>query len=154
VESLLEFEEQPDPVPPYLVYGDAIGVYAGAQKVSEMDRTNTFTIEDNPKLWKLADDCAKLYNEVNFERRQAYIHYKPIKWYPKQLYEKYASIDRFGDSTADHKQEQRSMEKLPSPKKARGKRKTSRTHNKSLNAQILEKVRQKRTKNSNQERLL
>ena len=57
-----------------------------------MDRTNTFTIEDNPKLWKLAEDCARLYNEVNFERRQAYIHYKPIKWYPKHLYKKYAPL--------------------------------------------------------------
>jgi putative transposase len=80
------------------VHGDAIRRYVGVQNVSEMDRTNTFTIEDNPELWKLAEDCAKLYNEVNFERRQAYIHYKPIKWYPKQLYEKYASI--IGSATA------------------------------------------------------
>jgi len=57
-----------------------------------MDRTNTFTIEDNPELWKLAEECAKLYNEVNFECRQAYIHYKPIKWYPKHLYKKYAPL--------------------------------------------------------------
>ncbi|MCL7399901.1 MAG: hypothetical protein LZ170_06760, partial [Thaumarchaeota archaeon] len=82
MESLSTFEEHSNPVPPHLVHGDAIRRYVGAQKVSEMDRTNTFTIEDNPELWKLADDCAKLYNEVNFERRQAYIHYKRIKWYP------------------------------------------------------------------------
>jgi putative transposase len=80
------------------MYEDAIGVCVGAQKGSEMERTNTFTIEDNPELWKLAEECAKLYNEVNFERRQAYIHYKPIKWYPKHLYEKYASI--IGSATA------------------------------------------------------
>jgi len=92
------FEEQSNPVPSHLMHEDAIGVYVGAQKVSEMDRTNTFTIEDNPELWKLAEECAKLYNEVNFERRQAYIHYKPIKWYPKHLYKKYASI--IGSATA------------------------------------------------------
>jgi hypothetical protein len=91
-------EERSNPVPPHLMHEDAIGVYVGAQKVSEMDRTNTFTIEDNPELWKLAEDCARLYNEVNFERRQAYINYKPIKWYPKHLYKKYASI--IGSATA------------------------------------------------------
>ena len=98
MKGLSRFEEQPDPVPPYIVYGDAIGRYVEVQKVSEMDRTNTFTIENNPKLWKLADDCARLYNEVNFERRQAYINYKRFKWYPKHLYEKYASI--IGSATA------------------------------------------------------
>jgi len=95
---LLEFEEQHNPVPPHLVYGDAIRRYVEVQNVSEMDRTNTFTIEDNPELWKIAEDCARLYNEVNFERRQAYIHYKPIKWYPKHLYEKYAPV--IGSATA------------------------------------------------------
>jgi putative transposase len=91
-------EEQSDPVPPYLMYEDAIEVYVGAQKVFEMDRTNTFTIEGSPELWKLAEDCARLYNEVNFERRQAYINYKRIKWYPKHLYEKYAPV--IGSATA------------------------------------------------------
>jgi len=41
-----------------------------------VERTNTFIVENNPALWKLADNCARLYNEVNFERRQAYIHFK------------------------------------------------------------------------------
>jgi putative transposase len=80
------------------MHEDATGGCVGAQKVFEMDRTNTFTIEDNPELWKLAEECAKLYNEVNFERRQAYIRYKPIKWYPKHLYEKYAPV--IGSATA------------------------------------------------------
>jgi hypothetical protein len=39
------------------------------KRVSEMERTNTLVIEDNSALWKLADYCARLYNEVNFERR-------------------------------------------------------------------------------------
>ncbi|MBS7627750.1 hypothetical protein KEJ36_02880 [Candidatus Bathyarchaeota archaeon] len=29
---------------------------------------------------------------MNFERRQAYIHYKGFEWYPKHLYEKYAPL--------------------------------------------------------------
>jgi hypothetical protein len=44
--------------------------YIEAGKVFEVKRTNTFIIEDCPALWELADSCAKLYNELNFERRQ------------------------------------------------------------------------------------
>ena len=57
-----------------------------------MERTNTFIVESNPALWELAENCARLYNEVNFERRQAYIRYKRFDWYPKHLYEKYAPL--------------------------------------------------------------
>jgi len=63
-----------------------------------VERTNTFVIEDCPALWELAENCAKLYNEVNFERRQAYIHYKCFEWYPRHLYEKYAPL--IGSATA------------------------------------------------------
>ncbi len=63
-----------------------------------MKRTNTFTIEDHPKLWELADNCARLWNELNFERRQAYIRYKKFSWYPKHLYKKYAPL--VGSATA------------------------------------------------------
>jgi len=42
------------------------------KRVSEMERTNTFIVENCPAIWELADNCAKLYNEANFERRQAY----------------------------------------------------------------------------------
>ena len=62
-----------------------------------MKRTNTFIIEDCPALWELADSCAKLYNELNFERRQAYIRYRRFE-YPKHLYEKYAPL--IGSATA------------------------------------------------------
>jgi putative transposase len=68
------------------------------RRVFEVERTNTFILEDCPTLWRLADSCAKLYNEVNFERRQAYIHYRHFKWYPKHLYEKYAPL--IGSATA------------------------------------------------------
>jgi hypothetical protein len=42
-----------------------------------MIRTNSFLVEDDdPVLWSIADSCARLWNELNFERRQRYIHYK------------------------------------------------------------------------------
>ena len=44
-----------------------------------MKRANTFVIEDDPALRELADNCVRLWNEVNFERRQAYIHYKKFR---------------------------------------------------------------------------
>ncbi|MGC9165511.1 MAG: hypothetical protein ACP5GU_07300 [Thermoprotei archaeon] len=63
-----------------------------------MERTNTFIVEGCPALLELADNCARLWNEVNFERRQAYIHYKRFEWYPKHLYAKYAPL--IGSATA------------------------------------------------------
>ena len=63
-----------------------------------MKRVNTFIVEGCPALRELADNCARLYNEVNFERRQAYIRYKRFEWYPKSLYEKYAPL--IGSATA------------------------------------------------------
>jgi putative transposase len=63
-----------------------------------VERTNTFVIEGCPALCELAENCARLYNEVNFDRRQAYIRYKRFEWYPKHLYEKYAPF--IGSATA------------------------------------------------------
>jgi len=63
-----------------------------------VERVNTFIVEDNPRLRELAENCARLWNELNFERRQAYTHYKKFEWYPKHLYRKYASI--VGSATA------------------------------------------------------
>ncbi len=63
-----------------------------------MKRTNTLIVEDAPALRTLADNCARLYNEVNYERRQAYIRYKRFEWYPKHLYEKYTPL--VGSATA------------------------------------------------------
>ncbi|NHW88893.1 MAG: hypothetical protein HA490_04490 [Archaeoglobales archaeon] len=48
-----------------------------------MKKTNIFIIEDCSALWKLADSWAKLYNELNFERR-AYIRYRRFEC-PKHL---------------------------------------------------------------------
>jgi len=55
------------------------------RRVFKIKRTNTFTVEGSKALWELADGYAGLWNEVNYERRQAYIHYK-FPWYPKHLY--------------------------------------------------------------------
>ncbi|MCD6509165.1 MAG: transposase [Thermoprotei archaeon] len=63
-----------------------------------MERTNTFIVEDSTALWELADNCARLWNELNFERRQAYIHYKKFEWHPKHLYRRYAPL--VGSATA------------------------------------------------------
>jgi putative transposase len=63
-----------------------------------VERANTFIVEDNQALRKLADNCARLWNEVNFERRQAYIYYRKFEWYPKHLYRKYAPL--IGSATA------------------------------------------------------
>jgi len=63
-----------------------------------MRRTNTFIVEGCPALKELADNCSRLWNEVNYERRQAYIHYRRFSWYPKHLYRKYAPI--IGSATA------------------------------------------------------
>jgi putative transposase len=63
-----------------------------------MERANTFIVEAHPALCELADNCARLWNEVTFERRQAYIHYRKFEWYPKHLYEKYAPL--IGSATA------------------------------------------------------
>ena len=50
-----------------------------------MERANAFIVDNSQALRELADNCAKLWNEINFERRQAYIHYKKFRWYPKHL---------------------------------------------------------------------
>jgi len=63
-----------------------------------MERTNTFIVENSPALWELAEYCARLWNEVNFERRQAYIHYTKFSWYPKHHYRRYAPL--IGSATA------------------------------------------------------
>jgi putative transposase len=61
-----------------------------------MERTNVFmlapTEEKERRLFETAFGCAKLWNEVNYRRRQAYFHYQPIEWYPEGLYGKYARL--------------------------------------------------------------
>jgi len=63
-----------------------------------MQRTNTFilapTVEQERILWERAADCAKLWNEATYRRRQTYMNYQPLDWECKDLYQKYSpSID-------------------------------------------------------------
>jgi len=60
-----------------------------------LERTNTFIVEGDKAL---ADDCARLWNDLNFERRQAYIHHRKFPWYPEHLYKKYDPL--VGSATA------------------------------------------------------
>jgi len=57
-----------------------------------MRRANTFVLAptraQEVELRSRATSCAKLWNEVNYQRRQAYFNYQPIDWNP-QLYKKY-----------------------------------------------------------------
>jgi putative transposase len=67
-----------------------------------MKRTNVFTLvpsfEQEKVMFKVALGCAKLWNELTYQRRQAYFNYQPIEWYPKNLYQKYAPL--VGSATA------------------------------------------------------
>jgi len=58
----------------------------------EMRRANTFVLAptraQEEELRRLATGCAKLWNEVNYQRRQAYTNHQPIDW-NSQLYKKY-----------------------------------------------------------------
>jgi len=55
-----------------------------------VERTNTFIVEGCPALWRLADNCARLYNEVNFERRTYATG--GLTGILSTLYEKYAPL--------------------------------------------------------------
>ena len=61
-----------------------------------MQRTNTFilapTVEQERILRERAADCAKLWNEATYRRRQTYMNYQPLDWRCKDLYQKYASL--------------------------------------------------------------
>ena len=56
------------------IFYDGVGKLVETRR--DLKRTNTFIVEDSPALQELADGCARLWNEVNYERRQAYIHYR------------------------------------------------------------------------------
>jgi len=63
---------------------------------SFMQRTNTFilapTIEQERILRDKATNCAKLWNEATYRKRQAYINYQPLDWKCKDLYQKYSPL--------------------------------------------------------------
>lgn len=66
-----------------------------------MKRTNTFALAPTEKqhmqLLEIADACARLWNELNYRRRQSFFKGK-INWESKDLYDKYKNI--IGSATA------------------------------------------------------
>jgi putative transposase len=61
-----------------------------------MQRTNTFildpTVEQERILRDRTTNCTKLWNEIAYRRRQAYMNYQPIDWECKDLYQKYSPL--------------------------------------------------------------
>lgn len=66
-----------------------------------MKRTNTFALapteKQHQRLLEIADACARLWNELNYRRRQSFFKGK-INWESKDLYDKYKSM--VGSTTA------------------------------------------------------
>jgi len=61
-----------------------------------MRRTDTFvlapTVEQEGILRERATDCAKLWNEATYRKRQAYMNYQPVDWECNDLYRKYGTL--------------------------------------------------------------
>ncbi len=61
-----------------------------------MQRTNAFilapSVEQEDVLRERATNCAKLWNEVTYQRRQAYLTYQTIDWKCGALYNKYSPL--------------------------------------------------------------
>jgi len=66
-----------------------------------MKRTNTFALtpteKQHKRLLEIADACARLWNELNYRRRQSFFKGE-INWESRDLYDKYRSI--IGSATA------------------------------------------------------
>jgi putative transposase len=61
-----------------------------------MRRTNTFilapTVEQERMLRDKATNCARLWNEATYRKRQAYMNYQPLDWECKDLYQKHSPL--------------------------------------------------------------
>ncbi len=61
-----------------------------------MRRTNTFilapTVGQERILRERATNCAKLWNEATYHKRQAYMNYQPLDWECKDLYQRYTPL--------------------------------------------------------------
>jgi len=66
-----------------------------------MKRTNTFALaptrEQQERLLEIADACARLWNELNYRRRQSFFKGE-INWEGRDLHDKYKSV--IGSATA------------------------------------------------------
>lgn len=74
-----------------------------------MKRTNTFALaptkKQNERLLEIADACARLWNELNYRRRQSFFKGE-INWGSKEFYDKYKGI--MGSATAQQIQRKNS----------------------------------------------
>ncbi len=74
-----------------------------------MKRTNTFALapseEQHQRLLEIADACARLWNELNYRRRQSFFRGE-INWESRDLYDKYRGI--VGSATAQQIQRKNS----------------------------------------------
>ncbi|MEA1905137.1 MAG: transposase [Candidatus Hadarchaeota archaeon] len=74
-----------------------------------MKRTNTFSLAPTEKqheqLLEIADACARLWNELNYRRRQSFFKGK-INWESRDLYDKYKGT--IGSATAQQVQRKNS----------------------------------------------
>jgi len=76
-----------------------IRVWKGAER--ETMRTNTFKLrptgEQTERLFKLADSCSRMYNEINYKRRQSFFSGN-FDWKTDEEYNKYKRL--VGSATA------------------------------------------------------
>lgn len=67
-----------------------------------IQRCDTFCIAPTSKqhtqLIDMATNCAKLWNEITYERRQSFFVKQKLRWYPAHLYKKYSPL--VGSATA------------------------------------------------------
>ncbi|MEX2738123.1 MAG: RNA-guided endonuclease TnpB family protein, partial [Candidatus Wukongarchaeota archaeon] len=66
-----------------------------------MKRTNIFKLkpakEQEQRLFELADNCARMFNEINYKRRQSFFS-RNFEWNTDESYHKYKKI--IGSATA------------------------------------------------------
>ena len=74
-----------------------------------MKRANTFVLalteKQHERLLRIADACARLWNELNYRRRQSFFN-SEINWQSRDLYDKYKDI--IGSATAQQIQRKNS----------------------------------------------
>jgi hypothetical protein len=122
-----------------------------------MRRANTFVLAptraQEEELRCLATGCAKLWNEVNYQWRQAYSSYQLIEWY-SQLYKKYGpsiSATTAQQVVRENSGAWRSFLALKCLEKRGG---ASTTHQEGLAARVLEEGRQVQARHTLPERQL
>jgi putative transposase len=124
-----------------------------------MKRTNTFALAPTKKqcqqLLEIADACARLWNELNYRRRQSFFKGK-INWERRDLYNKYKGI--IGSATAQQIQRKNNeaWKSFFTLLRQKAEEKTPTTHTKGGTTALLEELEERREKapDSNQARLL